>query len=346
MKIIHLLATNNYSGAENVVIQIIKMFEKNNDVNMLYIAKQGPIEKTLTKKNIKYVLLDKMSFKNIKQVIEKEKPDVIHAHDFTMSIIATRFKKNGITIISHLHHNPDWIKRKNIKSILYFLASKRIDKILVVSKSIKNEYIYANKIIKKIMVVGNPVDIRSLLNNEDNNIKKEIDILFVGRMTEAKNPLLFIEILKMINDKGIKVNSLMVGDGDLMEKVEDKIKKLKLENVRLTGFVRNPYLLMKKSKIICMPSKWEGFGLVAVEGLTFGIPIVASKVGGLVDIVNDCCGKLCESKKEYVDEIIKLLTEKSYYHNKSIQAKERANCLDNIEQYKSNLMKVYEIKNQ
>lgn len=343
MRILHLLASRSYSGAENVVIQIINMFKANSNIEMIYVSLKGPIEEKLLEENINYALLDNISLKSVKKVINEYNPDIIHAHDFTMSIMAAIAKKNNI-VISHLHNNPYWIKKINMRSIAYYLVTKKIDRILLVSQAIKDEYIFSTKLHNKMIIIGNPVN--TLLHlSQDNFERKDIDILFVGRITEQKNPLLFLDIINALNKKGMNLNVVMAGDGDLMQDVEEKIFDLNITNVHLTGFTKEPYSLMKKSKIICIPSKWEGFGLVAVEGLSFGLPVIASKVGGLKDIVNDDCGKLCCEKDEYINEILKLITNDEYYNIKSRNARKRALSLDNISDYKKRLIDIYEINN-
>ena len=100
---------------------------------------------------------------------------------------------------------------------------------------------------------------------------------------------------------------------------------------------------MKYGKILLLPSKWEGYGLVAVEALAFGVPVVCSGVGGLTDIINDRCGKICGNEIDlYVDEILHLLSEKKYYIEKSSNAKNRAYELNNITEYIQTLDNIYE----
>ena len=71
--------------------------------------------------------------------------------------------------------------------------------------------------------------------------------------------------------------------------------------------MENPYPVLNASKIMILPSKWEGYGLVAVESLSLGIPVICSGAGGLKNIVNSSCGKICKNKDDYVQEIIELL---------------------------------------
>ena len=94
--------------------------------------------------------------------------------------------------------------------------------------------------------------------------------------------------------------------------VENRVFLDKLENnVVLVGFQKDPYSIMKGAKILLLPSKWEGFGLVTVETLALGLPVVCSSVGGLPNIVNDACGRLCETQTEFVKEIFRLLNDQS-----------------------------------
>ena len=91
MKILHLLASNKYSGAENVVCQIIDMFK--NEIEMAYCSPNGPIENTLKDKQITFLPLSKLSKSEIQKIINTYKPDVIHAHDVKASIVASGFAK-------------------------------------------------------------------------------------------------------------------------------------------------------------------------------------------------------------------------------------------------------------
>jgi glycosyltransferase involved in cell wall biosynthesis len=90
-----------------------------------------------------------------------------------------------------------------------------------------------------------------------------------------------------------------------------------------------------------MPSRWEGFGLAAVEALALGVPVVATEVGGLPGFIDESCGKLCDSKETFVEEISSLLSDTELYKKKISGANKRAEELDNIDQYISNMINVY-----
>lgn len=341
MRVIHLMSTNDYSGAENVVFNIIKGTE--NKVDVYYATQRGKITEFLDNWNIKNVIyINKLSISEIKRIEREYKPDIIHAHDYKATVMASIAVKNT-KVISHLHNNSPWIK--NIfhpYTWALLVASLRISKILTVSEAIKKEYVFSKLISSKIENVSNPVSIKSIQEKAGTNNEKLYDICFVGRLTEQKNPLRFINIIKQVKQNISNVRVIILGDGELKEICKQTINKLELtDNIQLLGFKKNPYKYMAKSKVFCLTSKWEGFGLVAFEALSLGVPTIVSNVGGLVDIVNEQCGKICKSDEEFLKEIIDILKYENVYKEKSKNAIQRANQLDNYKQYMERIIYTY-----
>ena len=91
-----------------------------------------------------------------------------------------------------------------------------------------------------------------------------------------------------------------------------------------------------------MPSIFEGFGLVALEAMTLGKPVVCSGVGGLTDIVNDSCGYICNDINSYGDSISELLRDASIYSSKSDGAIRQAKAFDNSDAYCEQLYGIYQ----
>lgn len=341
MRILHVLNSSSFSGAENVAITIIKQLEKDSNYECYYVSPKGPIEERLREEKIKYIPIEKLCNKELKRVVKEYKPDIIHAHDFRASIMSALIESKGIKIISHIHNNPIWIRKVNIYSMLYLMCSNKFNKILLVSKAIKDEYIFKKFIKNKCIVVGNVInenDVIEKAQKEEN--KNKYDICFNGRLTEQKNPLRFIKIISKIKIPDVKV--IMIGNGHLREKCEKLIKEKKLENsIMLAGFLENPYLMMNQSKILCMTSDWEGYGLVAVEALTLGKPVVATNVGGIPSIIDESCGKICDDDGDFIEEIEKLLSDEKYYEIKSKNTKTKLKKINNLPQYIKNLKEIY-----
>lgn len=334
MKVLHLLQSSQFSGAENVVCQIIDMFRNDKDIEMVYCSSDGPIRQTLDERRIRFVPLKKFSVIELKRAMKEEKPDLIHAHDFRASILSVAFSKN-IPVISHLHNNSPWLKKRGIKSILYAFTCRYYKKILTVSPSVFDEFVYGKKFKDKLTVIGNPVNtdlIRLRVNNTQT--KKVYDLGFCGRLSIPKNPKGFINIVEKVRLHFLNVSSVMIGDGELKDEIVSFIKEKNLDgHIKLLGFLKEPYSIIQSCKILCVPSRWEGFGLVAVEALALGVPVVCSDVGGLPTIINDECGKVCVSEDEMVVECLKLLSQNDYFDCKVQAALERAAKLHNIDNY-------------
>lgn len=339
MKVLHVLNTNSYSGAENVAITIINHMS---NVESIYLSLNGPISEILKKNNIQHYAVDKLSIKSLKKAIRELKPDIIHAHDYTASILcALCFPK--AKIISHIHNNSPWIKSYGIYSWAYLFSSFFYKKILTVSDSIEKEYVFGKFIKNKIECIGNPTDIELIHQKAiEYTIDKKYDLIFLGRLTAQKNPKLLLEVFNDLILKRPNISIAVVGAGDQFESFNESIHKNNLQdNIEMYGFMENPYPVLNASKIMILPSKWEGYGLVAVESLSLGIPVICSGAGGLKNIVNSSCGKICKNKDDYVQEIIELLDNEQEYAPKSNKAKERAKVYGNIQGYISKIRNVY-----
>ena len=90
MKILHLLQSGHFSGAENVVCQIIGLMKDELDIQMAYCSRDGQIRETLKEREIEYYPIKELTVAEIKRIIREYKPDIIHAHDMRASFVAAR----------------------------------------------------------------------------------------------------------------------------------------------------------------------------------------------------------------------------------------------------------------
>lgn len=342
MKILHLLYSNKYSGAENVVCQIIEMFKVLPEVEMIYCSRDGEIRKILKEKGVRFISLKDFSIRTIKQVIVSEKPDLVHAHDFIASVVGA-ISCGNIPVISHLHNNAPWMKSYGIPAAIYKIISMKFAGVFAVSDSVFDEYVFGKRMKKEVTVIGNPVNCNEIREKAKLiSVEGNYDIVFCGRLTQQKNPLFIVDIIGEVQKQIPEIKAILIGEGELKENVEEKIVELGLENnVALLGFVTNPYPYIKNSKVMLFPSLWEGYGLVAVESIALGVPVVCSGVGGLSGIVNEKCGGIFKTKEEYVEEIVRLLRDQIYLEHKKCNCIVRAKELDNIEKYREVLMEKY-----
>lgn len=340
-KVLHLLFSDSYSGAEKVVCTIIENMKNNYD--MIYCSKKGPIEETLKKKNISYNLVNNFTYSEIKHIINDFNPDIIHAHDYRCAFYASLCKNNRKLII-HIHNNNPWLKTISIKSFVFLLSIIKSNNVLLVSQSILDEYIFKKRLINKSIIINNPLSRIDIISKKSNDKAiKCYDICCVARLSLAKNPERFLKIIQMVS-KNNKIKVVWVGDGELKSSIVLKSKEMGLDKIiSFVGFTENPYQYLSNSKIFLLTSDWEGFGLSAFEALSLGLPSVVSNVGGLKKIVDESCGKLCDPDniRSYSDEIEKLLNDSSYYKEKSKFAILKSKKLENLDKYINELDIIY-----
>lgn len=344
MKILHILNTNKFSGAENVVCQIIGMFKNEQDYNMVYCSLDGPIRETLKNKNIQFEPISKMSISEIKRVIKKVKPDIIHAHDMRASLFAA-LSCGKVPQISHIHNN-NINSRINFRSISYVFAAMKAKRIIWVSNSSLKGYPFNKLIDYKSVVLYNVINKEELYkkNNDDLN-EYSYDIIFLGRLSNEKNPLRFINIIKDVKKEIPTIRTAVVGDGTLMDGVKSSIIKNNLQNnIELLGFKDNPTKILSSSKCMVMTSVMEGTPMSALEALAFGVPIISTPVGGLNDLVeNNVNGYLSNDNNELAMHIIDLINNKILRDRLSLGALDKFEKYNAINKYKETLKIVYEV---
>lgn len=341
--VLHILNTGTFSGAENVVISLIRAMKRYypEKYRFIYVALRGSIEESLRREQIEFFLMDKISLQNLITVRRKYAPDVVHAHDFTTSIVAGCVFDKGV-VISHLHNNPPWIKGINLKSILYMLFIARYKRILLVSSAMEKEYVFRSILQKKMMILQNVVD-SDRLNEMSCGESKGYDVVFLGRLSEQKDPLLFIDIIYHLSQLKHDVRAAMIGDGELKDMCKERIKRYGLENnICMLGFLENPYPVLKGSKILCATSRWEGFGLMAVEAMALGVPVLATGAGALKNIVTPECGKLCRTAEEFAESACRLLDEEELWKKLSKGAVRRSAIYSDVASYCGKLDTIYQ----
>ena len=206
-RVLHIINSHSYSGAENVIITIMENTKDSFD--SYYASPIGSIKDVLKKRNLEYIPINynNLSASNIKDVIKKCKPDIIHAHDFRAGIFS-RLTFTSIPIINHLHNNSPWLKKYSIYTLLYAFCCYRFNKILTVSDSVMSEFVFGSQFKSKTKVVGNPFNadkVRSLADIAA--INDSSDIIFLGRLTPPKKYIFIIRYNKNIDQTIPRIKS-------------------------------------------------------------------------------------------------------------------------------------------
>lgn len=172
----------------------------------------------------------------------------------------------------------------------YFFCNKIV---LLYSDSI-NEVLF-NK--KKVKIIANPIiKIKSLLYNFDNNESDIFTVVVISRLDSNKGIDWIIDaFIKLLESSNKNAQLLIVGSGPEYNNLKSCVDKKFSNNIKFLGFIENVYGVLENADIFVLPSRFETFPLSIIEALSCGLPIVATKTGGLSELViNDTNGFLVD----------------------------------------------------
>ena len=280
--------------------------------------------------------------RELKKLIEKENIDIIHGHYLFpagwASVKAGKSTHTKTYITSHGSDMFEMYKKQSFMRPLIKKVLKDADVVLAVSNALKEEIINTKipNIRKKVRLHWNAVDIDKFKTTKENEskFKKElvqefnIDadkpiILFVGNIIKRKNVDLLLEAKKQM---GTKANLVIVGDGPLLEQLKAKVEKEHLDNVYFTGSRNDVEDIIPSCDILVLPSLSESFGLVLIEALACGKPVIGSNVGGIKEIITEDVGLLINPNdiKDLANAIDKLFSDNELMEKFKSNARNRA----------------------
>lgn len=205
---------------------------------------------------------------------------------------------------------------------------RKMDKIIFVSRDAKDRF---KEILKfddnKFEVVYNLIDCDEIKKLADSKIvkKNKFTICMVGRLNQQKRYDRALEVARKLKETGYNLEFWILGDGEQMTKLRDKVKEYNLEDYFfLKGFIKPPYPYMKQSDILLISSESEGFSLVACEAFCLGVPVVSTKTSGPTELIKSSKAGLLVN--ENIDDIYMGL--KYMIDNESFRDECSVNALD------------------
>ncbi len=336
MKVMHVLNSRIYSGAEKVVCQIIHMFA--GEVEMVYCSPYSDIvNKMLGEQGVTYLSIDSLTPANLKRVIEEQKPDLIHAHDMRAGFVSA-LCCGKIPLISHIHNNAYDSRGLSPKSIAYLLAGWKAKHILWVSRSSYEGYFFHKLFEKKSSVLFNIIDLQQVWDKRDQDENQyHYDMIYIGRLTYQKNPQRLMQLCALAKEKKPDIRLAVVGTGELEDETKAMCKELGIEeNVGFLGFQSNPMKMLYDSKCMILPSRWEGTPMCALEAMALGVPVVSTPTDGLLDLIDEGeNGFLSDEDAALAEKVISLATDAALREKLSRNATEKAVKINDIQTYKN-----------
>lgn len=343
MKVMHVLNSRIYSGAEKVVCQIIHAFQ--GEVEMVYCSPESDIvRKMVEAQGVTYLPMKTMSVSELGRVIREQKPDMIHAHDMRAGFFSA-LCCGKIPLVSHIHNNAYDARGLSPKTVGYLLAGFRAKHIFWVSQSSFDGYAFHKLFARKSSVLYNVIDTDEIYTklSQDSNTY-DYDLIYVGRLTYQKNPQRLLRLCARLKESKPDLKVAIVGTGELEEELKTLCKELNLEDtVHFLGFQPNPIKMVAGSKAMILTSRWEGTPMCALEAMALGTPVVSTPSDGMKDLLTDgVSGYLTESDEQMAEDLLKIFTQPEHRQLLAENARKKFDSLNDGEAYKQAIAAAYQ----
>jgi glycosyltransferase involved in cell wall biosynthesis len=366
MKIIHIIPNLKRGGAERICIDICNELQnQGHDVLLILFYNKNEYRELTSQLNIRVIpssftpsilKSNNVKIEKLEKAVAYFKPDIIHSHLYEADLVAFQLKVKNVKFFSHIHSNRKELqanyKTENLKQKLIFSFEKRLYKNLLKQKSVYQIAISQDCFNFVTLDLKSPLNKVSLLPNcIDYELFKglqksitnltEIKLIAVGRFDENKDQLFLIDVLRKLTPN---FKLIFLGQGVLLKKVQNYVVENNLQKqVIFKGIVTNPQDDLKLADIFVHAAKKEAFGLVLIEAMASGLPIVTTDGGGNKDIViNNENGFMLEYRHPelFANKVIQLINSPKDYERISKNCINFASKYD-VKKYAKTLLSLY-----
>ncbi len=354
-RILYVITSLGIGGAERLLLSYLRLLDhKKYDFHICTLWEKPD---DLVRDISEYCTITSLGIKSrfnpsvvlrLAKLFKHTKPDIIHTHLFQArfySAMAHIISNYGI-LITHKHNSVNR-KKHNIFIILEMISIFLCKRVIAISNSVKSSLMRIEFVSsKKIFVLHNGIDYQKFFKIAvSNKILKEKPIIIgtICRLEPQKGISYLLLAMKIILAKFPSVQLEIVGDGSLQQELKELTGKLEISNsVKFFGKFADVIPSYKRMNVFILPSLYEGFGIVLLEAMAAGIPVVATNVDGIREVVIDGeSGILIPPKnpEAIADAVLKLienprlaekLVDEGLRRSKSFDIKEHVMKLDNF----------------
>lgn len=232
--------------------------------------------------------LDLNMIRRMVSLFKKEKPDAIHTHLYVMQYAIPAAVIAGVRRRVHTFHSiaskettPSGQKLNNL--FYHYLHVVPVGLSKEVRRTIMERY---HLKASRIPVVFNGIPLERCIVKSDYSCKDRLEFLHIGRFVDVKNHRMLVEAFQMLLAKGYQAHLTLVGTGELYDEVCQQAEALGLsDEITFYGTTGNVYPLLHEADAFVLPSVYEGMPMTLLEAMGTGLPIVASEVGGIPDML-------------------------------------------------------------
>lgn len=315
IRLVHIISNLSLGGAQILLFEILNYLKKQNDFDIKVISiDSGEFIQLYRDNGLEIIdlnekgLLNPKIFTKLKKALNDLNPDIVHTHlnkaDFYGRLAAKHTGVKHIISTCHnysSHHGGADIDKKSFFDRIDNSVIRYTDCYIIAISEIVEKFLLNRdkKFCDRVKVIYNGINTekQKYVTNQEKrrelrkklNIKEDdIVILISGRLEKQKGQIFFIKTLESIFKEKKNIRLLILGEGNLRDEISNLINELDLTDyVKLLGFKKRTEEYIEISDLIAVPSLWEGFGLVILEGMVKGKPVLASDAGGIPEIIQN-----------------------------------------------------------
>lgn len=315
MKILHVIPTLLKGGAERLVSDIcielakrkgveVKVAILHNVSQYKFLSNKLDIEICPSEVTLSIFKRTKANLEPLNRLIRSFQPDILHSHLYEAEVVTREQVFENIKYISHLHGKMKILKKSSVKDCLSKQGLIRLyerRRMMEKYKSCNNSFIAISNDVKNffereigigkfnIKVLHNAIDLKRFsLSGDKSKPEGKLKLVSVGSLVPRKAQDFLIDVAHILKNKGVGFELNILGEGELRASLERKIMDLSLKNeVVLRGMVDHPESFLKNAHIYVHSATNEPFGLVLIEAMAAGLPVVSTFGGGNRDIIID-----------------------------------------------------------
>lgn len=227
----------------------------------------------------------------LSKVMDEYQPDVIHSHLPILHYVVPAAKRAGISNLVHTIHNMASKETKSrLKGAYYGRFYRNGDVVPVaLTETTKDSLVDRYGISPyRVPVVANGIDLSLYRFERSYEVGDALEIVHIGRFEEAKNHSFIVDCASALKSRGVSARIHLYGVGSLMEDIKSRVEDEELADLVLFhGLTSDVPSVLSEADAFIFPSLYEGMPMVIAEAMAAGLPIVASRNGGIPDMVED-----------------------------------------------------------
>ena len=311
MRVVQIMPDFDLAGAERMCQELA--LELKNDMEVIVVSLyrlHTDITKSFESNGIQVIYLDKKPgldlsmIKKLYKILKEIKPDIIHTHRYVMEYAIPAAIFAGVKRRIHTVHSLAEKEVPKMQQKLHYLFFKYFNVIPVsISPAVQLSVTERYGLDKYYTpLIYNGIDFNSISEKISYKRNEIFTFLHVGRYAVAKNHFEMIKAFKNLKKLYPDTRLILIGGGELFDDIKEYIASNNLkESVIQLGRRKDVNLLYKTADVFMLPSIYEGMPMTIIEAMSAGMPIVATNVGGIPDMVSDGNSALLSGTKS--DEI-------------------------------------------